>query len=413
MRGFGILAAFLLFAALVCGVLPFYLMPEMGIAVGLPVIYVPGEKLFEFPIIGEFTNTMLGGVLTTIIGLLLVVPVAMNPQRVPGRVQAFVETLIGFFDDQTRSALGPKGRQVFPLMISIFMFLLIANVMKIVPGVDTVGLKHCAGIFPVGTEHTEENFVSVNGYPLQKGPLGISLLKVDEPLSTGTRSTYDDYHACEEAHAGGAEHSDSADHSEEATDHSEEAATTEESTDHSEEATTAEAGDQAAAPEEDHAEEEHLYMVTPFVRGASTDLTVTLSIALVAMVAVQFFGLKELGLSGYSVKFLNLPAVERAAAGQPIAVIDFAVGLLETVLEIMKVVSFAFRLFGAMFGGMILMFVITFLVGTLVPVAVVGLEVFIGVIQAYVFSILFLMFSAVAMTPHHHDDEHHDDEHHH
>jgi len=67
-----------------------------------------------------------------------------------------------------------------------------------------------------------------------------------------------------------------------------------------------------------------------------------------------------------------------------------------------------------MFGGMILMFVITFLVGTLIPVAVVGLEVFIGAIQAFVFSILFLMFSSVAMTGHHHDeDEHHDGEHHH
>jgi len=132
------------------------------------------------------------------------------------------------------------------------------------------------------------------------------------------------------------------------------------------------------------------------------------------MMVVQYFGFKELGAAGYGFKFLNLPALEKAADGNPISVIDFAVGLLETVLEVMKVVSSAFRLFVAMFGGMILMFVITFLVGTLIPVAVVGLEVFIGAIQAFVFSILFLMFSSVAMTGHHHDeDEHHDGEHHH
>lgn len=57
------------------------------------------------------------------------------------------------------------------------------------------------------------------------------------------------------------------------------------------------------------------------------------------------------------------------------------------------------------------MFVIVFLVGTLVPVAIVGLEVFVGAIQAFVFSILFLMFAAGAMTSHHHDDEHHEEAH--
>ena len=85
----------------------------------------------------------------------------------------------------------------------------------------------------------------------------------------------------------------------------------------------------------------------------------------------------------------------------------FIVGLLELVSEFAKIISFAFRLFGNIFAGQLLLFIITFLVATLLQVAIYGLEFAVGMIQALVFGMLTLVFSAQAMVSHAHDDEEH------
>jgi F-type H+-transporting ATPase subunit a len=87
-------------------------------------------------------------------------------------------------------------------------------------------------------------------------------------------------------------------------------------------------------------------------------------------------------------------------------VIDFVVGLFEIVSELGKVISLAFRLFGALFAGSVLYAVILFLVGTTIPALILGLEIIVGGAQAAVFAILTLIFSAQAMISHHHDDDH-------
>jgi F-type H+-transporting ATPase subunit a len=82
--------------------------------------------------------------------------------------------------------------------------------------------------------------------------------------------------------------------------------------------------------------------------------------------------------------------------------------LLEIVAELSKVLSFGFRLFGNIFAGQVLLFVIPFLVAWIVPTAVYGLELFVGLIQAFVFAMLLLVFSAMAMEGHgHEEDAHH------
>jgi F-type H+-transporting ATPase subunit a len=89
---------------------------------------------------------------------------------------------------------------------------------------------------------------------------------------------------------------------------------------------------------------------------------------------------------------------------------DFGVGLFEIVSEVAKMISLAFRLFGNIFAGQLLLFIITFLVATLLPVAVYGLEFAVGFIQALVFGMLTLVFSAQAMVSHDHDE--HEEAHH-
>lgn len=142
--------------------------------------------------------------------------------------------------------------------------------------------------------------------------------------------------------------------------------------------------------------------VIPFVRAAATDLNFTLALAIIAVVMVQVMGFASQGL-GYLGKFINTKTI----FSKPIfGVIDFAVGLLELISEISKVLSFAFRLFGNIFAGAVLIFVI----GTLVPVfALTGvfmLEFFVGAIQAIVFGLLTMTFMAQATQSHGHEEHH-------
>lgn len=419
-KGLGCLTLIGLFLAVVV-LLPFSVFPSAGIGVALPVIYVPGEKLDTFSS-GDFvfTNTMLAALITTLLVLGLLVPVASSLAMVPGRLQAFFEIIIEFWYNQAKQVAGVNGRQLVPLMLTIFFFVLIANLMKVIPGVDTVGEKHCAGIEAV--EGDPESYIAFSGYELHNKDSFFAVLKNEQTLFTGDKMPYKQYKECkhrlhpEDHSEASSDHSESEgeDHSEaaapaaegesgEGEDHSGEGAEASEGTET--EVATVQEGEQAddgyPTENKDHGAEYDRFSVTPFIRGATTDLTVTLSIALIAMIFVQVYGIATIGVGDWGSKFINLPALGN------FDVMTFVVGLLETVLEIAKVVSFAFRLFGAMFAGQILMFVIVFLLGAFIPMIVILLEVFIGAIQAFVFTILFLMFASLAMVSHsHHDEEH-------
>ena len=78
----------------------------------------------------------------------------------------------------------------------------------------------------------------------------------------------------------------------------------------------------------------------------------------------------------------------------------FGVGLLEIVSEISRVISFAFRLFGNIFAGEVLLTVIAFLMPLIAPLPFLGLELFVGFIQALVFSMLTAVFLNMATVSH-------------
>ena len=107
----------------------------------------------------------------------------------------------------------------------------------------------------------------------------------------------------------------------------------------------------------------------------------------------------------------SFPSLKKAWGAQvaknPIAAIDPAVGILELISEISKILSFSFRLLGNMFAGMVLLFVMAYILNVL-NIAFFGLEFFVGVIQAIVFGLLTLIFMSSA-TEHHGggDEEHH------
>lgn len=129
----------------------------------------------------------------------------------------------------------------------------------------------------------------------------------------------------------------------------------------------------------------------PFIRPGTADLNTTLALALISVIITQVIGVSHLGL-GYFSKFINF--------SNPV---KFFVGILETISEFAKIISFAFRLFGNIFAGEVLLAVITFLVPLVAPMPFYGLEVFVGFIQALVFAMLSAVFFNMATQSH---DEH-------
>ncbi|HBG74369.1 MAG: hypothetical protein A2X25_13700 [Chloroflexi bacterium GWB2_49_20] len=138
------------------------------------------------------------------------------------------------------------------------------------------------------------------------------------------------------------------------------------------------------------------YVVVPFVRVVSTDLNFTVALALIAVVMVQVTGIRAQGMA-YFTKFWNT----KTLFSKPIfGVIDFGVGLLELVSEFSKILSFAFRLFGNIFAGSVLLFVIGSLVPVFAQTGFLMLEFFVGMIQAIVFGMLTMTFMAQATQGH-------------
>ena len=76
------------------------------------------------------------------------------------------------------------------------------------------------------------------------------------------------------------------------------------------------------------------------------------------------------------------------------------VGIIELFLEFVKPVTLSMRLFGNIYGGEVALAVITALTIAIVPVALVGLEALLNLIQALIFSVLTLMFILIAIEGH-------------
>lgn len=138
-------------------------------------------------------------------------------------------------------------------------------------------------------------------------------------------------------------------------------------------------------------------------RAPTSDVNVTVGLALVAFVYFHYQGVRALGVGGYLGKFF-------ATKGGTLIekVINHFVGALEFFLEIVKPVTLAMRLFGNIYGGELALTVMTTITLAFIPLALYGLELFVGLMQGIIFSVLVLVFTMLAMEGHHEEghDEH-------
>ncbi len=148
---------------------------------------------------------------------------------------------------------------------------------------------------------------------------------------------------------------------------------------------------------------ENGYVLVPFFRGISVDLNFTLAIALISVFMTQVIGFQAQGF-GYLSKFFNFRTMFKVPF---FGAMDFLVGLLELISELAKIVSFAFRLFGNMFAGVVLVAIVAGLLGkiSILPSMLTMFELFIGIIQAFIFGMLTMVFMAQATQGHSQKEE--------
>ncbi len=314
-----------------------------------PLVVLPGEPTGLS--IGGFhiTNT----ILATLLADLLLLLAAFGAYRfvrsgklIPSGFYNFFEMLIEMFWDMAQGSAGKWASRIFPLTGTIFLLVFTANMVKLVPGFESIGyMKQGHGNY---------------GYKaVELIPGFLWTLDKNQPMPKGEATAEGEAKPEGEAFAGATEVS-----------------------------------------------ADKYYEVVPFLRGSATDLNFTFALAVVTVIMVQVYGVWALG-PGYFGKFFQF---NRLVNGGPFGLIDFGVGLLEIILELAKVLSFAFRLFGNIFAGALLLSIVGALTAVVVPAGLYIFEVFFGIIQAYVFSLLALMFASGA-TVSHHGEEHHEEEH--
>lgn len=290
-----------------------------------PEIAVAAEKLIEEPIAENFLGLgplyLVNTMPTLAVTLVLLVVIAFftnrslkksqNTDLVPRGIGNVMEGILEVLYNLTEGSAGTKwARAIFPWFATIMIYVLFANLLKLIPGFESIGILHPA--------HGEGHAIA----PLFGNWSSLLPAKVEE---------------------GG-------------------------------------------------------YILAPFFRGISVDLNFTASLAIIAVVAIQYIGFRAQGI-GYLSKFFN---TRRMFQVPFFGAMDFLVGLLELISELSKILSFAFRLFGNMFAGVVLVAIVAGLLGriSILPAMIMMFELFVGIIQAFVFGMLTMVFMAQATQGH-------------
>ncbi len=251
---------------------------EEGLHISLAQEHI--TEIFGVPL----TPTLLTSFLVTAILLIGAFFIGRNLKTIPGKWQVAVEELISGVFAYVKDTLGsvPLAQRFFPLIMTIFLFILLANVMGQFPIMESVGIN-----VPAENGHGESHFV-------------------------------------------------------------------------------------------------------PLFYPVNADLNIPLTLAIISFLTIEISGIVYLGFLKYAGKFVNFKSP-----------IDFAIGLLEIIGNLARLVSLSFRLFGNILAGHLLIIVIMFFVPLLLPLPFMAFEVFVAVMQAAIFALLTLFFIKLSIDEPH------------
>jgi F-type H+-transporting ATPase subunit a len=156
----------------------------------------------------------------------------------------------------------------------------------------------------------------------------------------------------------------------------------------------------------------------PLFRSGTADINTTLALGIMSVVGANVFGILSIGVWKMFNKYVNVNAFAdmiRKVRKEPSVLISapimFFVGLLELVGEFAKIASLSFRLFGNVFAGEVLLLSMGTILAYLLPLPFIGLEIFVGAIQAFIIALLTLVYFTIASTDHEEHEEHAETEH--
>jgi F-type H+-transporting ATPase subunit a len=349
-----------------CGVLPRIfppILPTIHVEPE-PILCIGGDTLLNHCVGGfAFTNSMAAMLLVDALLIVLFLTATRKARLVPTGLQNFMEWIIELLYKQCQQVAGKNAPRVFPVGATVFLIVLFANYFELIPGVDSIGR----------VQHAEEN---AQGYEIDRNtPEGSLFIWLNTHCPVITQAEYDQLTPADQqarANAG------------------------------------CRAPIQEGAPIEFRG-----WVIVPTVRTASTDINVTLALALSIFGAIQIYGIinhippGRSGVGGvltgtrrYLSKFFNVSGLRNEGVGKIFGAVDLFASILELIGEFVKIISFTFRLFGNIFAGTVLIFVTMSIIPYIAPVAPLLLEVFVGVIQAYVFMMLAWVFMGVAAQVH-------------
>lgn len=395
-----------------------------------PHIVIPGEVLWELGPL-PITSTLMAAWLAMLVLIIGTFLMTRSLKLIPSGAQNFIESIVDFLYGQVEEIAGEtNARRFFPVVASFFLFILVANWIALTPIFKSIGITKDYGheIFhEIQQKAADGKTFEKNKHFLawqmeDAGGIGVAKTGADtfkfkinageDPSDALDRyiialaEFYTDFKAHSDA-AHGEGQADPADVQAayaalEADPSAPKFIAGEHGDGHSGHAgvTSRALGQEFTAVDFPG---DKVALVYPFFRPAFSDLNNTLALAIFAFLVIEFWGFQSLGF-GYLGKFFISPFKN--------PILTF-VGILELVSEFIRIISFAFRLFGNIFAGGVLLLILTFLAPFLVPLGIYGLELFVGLIQAIVFSLLVLVF-AVGAVEHHgedHDEEHGDGHH--
>ena len=128
---------------------------------------------------------------------------------------------------------------------------------------------------------------------------------------------------------------------------------------------------------------------TPLLRSPAADLNFTLAFAVISVLVTNIIGMASVGIFKHLGKYINFHGP-----------IDFFIGILEMISEFAKIISLSFRLFGNVFAGEVLMIIISYLAAYIIPLPFLFLELFVGLIQAFIFATITLVSISLHTSVH-------------
>lgn len=295
----------------------------------------------------QITNSMITSWIVVAFLSAFVFLATRRMKLVPSGLQNLVEAFIEGFLRLVEGVAGEKnGRRFFPVVTTIFIFVLINNWFGILPFFGNIGLFR-------EPEHSDAVVAKDVGGVALIMPQGLFFSPPEElEVNLPEDATHEQR---EEAF-------------------------------------------RRAAEEKHLADDKRVGVLVPFFRSVNTDVNAPAALAIISFIFVEFWGISSLGFRTYMGKFVNTAGLRRGKIGM--GFIDLGVGALEALSELIRLVSFTFRLFGNTVAGEVLLLIFVFLVPFMLQQGAYALELFFGAIQAFIFAMLTLVFGVMAVAHH-------------